>query len=39
MQEMILKIFEEQRKADMPERGKDGEFMLQVGKTFVQKQD
>ena len=39
MQEMMLKIFEEQRKADMAEREKDRQFMLQLGKIFAQKQD
>ena len=36
---MMLKIFEEQRKAEMFERGKDREFMLKLGKIFAQKQD
>ena len=39
MQEMMLKNFEEQRKADMIEREKDREFTLQLGKIFAQKQD
>ena len=39
MQEMMLKIIEEQRKADMAEREKDRKFMLQLGKTFAQNQD
>ena len=39
MQEMMLQVFEEQRKADMAEREKDREFMLQLGKIFAQKKD
>ena len=38
MQEMMLKIFEEQRKADVAEREKDRQFMLQPRKIFAQKQ-
>ena len=36
MQEMMLKICEEQRKAGMAEREKDREFMLQLWKIFAQ---
>ena len=39
MQEMMLKIFKEQRRADMTEREKDREFTLQPWKIFEQKQD
>lgn len=34
MQDMMLKLFEEQRKADAAEREKDREFMLALGKMF-----
>ena len=36
---MMVKFFEEQRKADMADREKDWEFMLPLGKIFAQKQD
>ena len=35
----MLKVSEEQRKADMDEPEKDWEFNLQLGKIFAQKQD
>ena len=35
----MLKVSEEQRKADMDEPEKDWEFILQLGKIFAQKQD